>query len=138
MKTLSLWAAALAAGAAGPALACSPRFTSFSKVVDDSEFAFHGRAEVKIARSAALGEDGARLVSGEVRFSGIECYARPRGENRCPRSLIVPFEVVDDDHNCPSWIFWYNPRRERYFTLWRDEDGRWQLGGAWRSFDRRQ
>jgi hypothetical protein len=141
MKTLSPWAAAIVVGTAGPALACSPHFTPFSQVVDDAEFAFHGRAHVRIAQSTPIspenGEEGARLLAGEVRFTGIECYAPPRGEHHCPRSLTVPFEVLEDGHNCPSWVLWYKPERDRYFTLWRDQDKRWQLGGAWGSFDRR-
>jgi hypothetical protein len=136
MKTLGLWAAAIACGAAGPAFACSPRSTTFSHYVDEADFAFYGRAEVRIEGSTGFGDEGGAIVSGTVRFSGIECYARPLGENRCPRSLTVPFQVLEDGVNCPPWISWYNPRRHRYFTLWRDEDGKWQLGGAWRSFDR--
>jgi hypothetical protein len=105
------------------------------EVVDDAEIAFHGRAKVRISGSSSLGEEELRVVTGEVRFTGIDCYVSPPGE-RCPRTLTVPFSVLDDGHNCPSWVFWYNPRRDRYFTLGRDDEGRWQLGGAWRSFDR--
>jgi hypothetical protein len=138
MKTLSLWAAAIAVGAAGPALACSPSLKAFSQVVDEADFAFYGRARVRIDRSSPISDDEeARLVEGEVRFTGIECYAPPRGEHHCPRSLTVPFAVRSDGHNCPPWVFWYKPQRDRYFTLWRDEEKQWQLGGAWGRFDRR-
>ena len=81
--------------------------------------------------------DEATVYVGEAEFSGIECYKRPKGERRCPRNLTVPFTVYDDGHNCPPWVLWYKPKRERYFTLWRDEVGNWQLGGAWRRFGRR-
>lgn len=136
MRIVILWAA-IAVGAAGPTLACSPRLSSFSEVVDEAEFAFHARAEVRITQSEPItGDEGGIIVSGAVRFSGIECYARPRHEARCPRSLTVPFQALEDGHNCPSWVFWHNPPRERYFTLWRDAQGSWQLGGAWSSFDR--
>ena len=138
MKTLSPWAAAIVAGAAGPALACSPSLTRFSQVVDQADFAFYGRAHVRITGSSPLSDgEGGSLVAGEVRFTGIECYAPPRGEHHCPRSLTVPFVVRDDGYNCPAWVFWYKPERDRYFTLWRDENKKWQLGGAWGSFDRR-
>jgi hypothetical protein len=130
--------ATLMATAAAPAMACSPVLTPFSQVVDDADFAFYGRAHVRITGSPPLpDEEGARLISGEVRFTGIECYAPPRGEFHCPRSVTVPFQVRDDGYNCPSWVTWYTPESDRYFTLWRNEEKRWQLGGAWRSFDRR-
>lgn len=137
MKTLTLWAAAIAVGAAGPALACSPSLKTFAQVVDEADFAFYGRARVRITGSEPLSEEGARLVTGEVRFTGIECYAPPRGAHHCPRSLTVPFVAREDGHNCPAWVFWYKPQRDRYFTLWLDDDRKWQLGGAWGSFDRR-
>jgi hypothetical protein len=137
MKTLSLWAAAIAVGAAGPALACSPEVRPFARFVDEADFAFYGRAHVRTTGSSPFGEEGGRLIEGEVRFTGIECYAPPRGDFHCPRSLTVPFTVVEDGINCPSWVLWYKPERDRYFTLWRDEDRKWRLGGAWGSFDRR-
>ena len=139
MKTLSLWAALFAVGASGPALACSPSLKSFAQVVEEADFAFYGRAHVHVASSdpISLGEEGARLIAGKVRFTGIECYAPPRAEHHCPRSLTVHFKVLDDDHNCPSWVIHHDADRDRYFTLVRDEQGRWGLGGAWSSFDRR-
>ena len=139
MKTLSPWAAAIVAGAAGPALACSPVLKPFSQVVDAADFAFYGRAHVRIDESAPISPEngeGARVLAGEVRFTGIECYAPPRGEHHCPRSLTVPFAVLADGHNCPSWVLSFEPYRDRYFTLRRNADKGWQLGGAWRSFDR--
>jgi hypothetical protein len=141
MKTLILWTAALATGISGPAFACSPSLTSFSRVIEQADFAFFGRATVRIAEVTPIspesgGEEGVEIIKGEVKFSGIKCYVVPRGERHCPRSLIVPFEVAVDGHNCPPWILRSEPNRDRYFTLLRDEDGSWQLGGAWRRFDK--
>ena len=139
MKTLTSGAAAIGLAAAGPALACSPSVTPFSEVVDGADFAFFGRADVRMSRVSSPAEegDGVEAYEGEVRFSGIECYAPPRGQSWCPRSLTIPFQAYADDHNCPPWVLWYDPRRDRYFTLDRDDEGQWQLGGAWRRFGRR-
>ncbi len=136
---LSLWVAAATAVAAGPANACSLSLTPFSQRIDSADLAFHGRAEVRIESSSPIGDGGdeaqGRLFEGTVRFSAIDCYAPPPGERLCPRSLTVPFVAIEDGVNCPSWVLHHGQRRYRYFTLGRDE-GRWQLGGAWRKYDR--
>ena len=140
MKNLILWVAAAALVGAGPAFACSPRFTPFSQVVDDGDLAFRGRAKVRMQQvpaSSAEEADGVSVYKGEVKFTQIDCYAPPKGRLRCPRSLTVPFEVVEDGVNCSPWVLWHHPRPDRYFTLRRDGAGQWQLGGAWRRFGRR-
>jgi hypothetical protein len=139
MKTLICGGAAIALGLGTPALACSPRFTPFSQVVDEADFAFHARADVRMKLVSDAAEEGSEeeIYEGEVRFSRIECYAAPRGERHCPRSLTVPFTAVEDGHNCPSWVMGATDRY-RYFTLWRGEEGEWELGGAWRSFEGRR